>query len=424
MSIISSVPGSSPEEFIWAGGIEDTFVPQTRAGHRALDEYELIGHYDHWREDLALARALGLDALRWGVPWYKVEPAQGEFDWRWIDQVIPYMIEELGITPIIDLMHYGCPFWLKGEFANPGYPTAVASYAAAFAQRYSQLIKWYTPLNEPLVNASLCGRRGAWPPYLRGSRGYVRIIMQLAKGILATVGRVKQIDPASIMLHVEASGRVISARSELESIRLEEEINLYLVYDLITGKVTPEHHLFAWLLMNGASLTDLLHLQSEPIALDMIGLNFYPQWSTRELYANARGHLDVRAADREGQGFGDMIETYYNRYRVPVFISETSAYGSDAARAAWLARSMSDIRSLRQRGVPVLGYTWFPLFTMYDWRYRHGRANLESYRLELGMYNLGDNAGARWLPTPLVEQFHGLRQSPYLSIGSLFQAPS
>jgi hypothetical protein len=32
-------------DFLWAAGIENTFVPQARNGHRPLDEYELIGHY-------------------------------------------------------------------------------------------------------------------------------------------------------------------------------------------------------------------------------------------------------------------------------------------------------------------------------------------------------------------------------------------
>jgi len=67
--------------FIWASGIENTFVPQTRRGHRALDEYELIGHYEQWRDDLQLARELGVQALRWGVPWYRVEPQPGRWDW-------------------------------------------------------------------------------------------------------------------------------------------------------------------------------------------------------------------------------------------------------------------------------------------------------------------------------------------------------
>ena len=87
------VPGRRADDFLWATGIEDTFVPQTRPGHRALDEYQLMSHYQHWREDLALVGDLGLRAVRWGVPWYRVEPFQpGEFDWRWTDQVLPYLV--------------------------------------------------------------------------------------------------------------------------------------------------------------------------------------------------------------------------------------------------------------------------------------------------------------------------------------------
>ncbi|HYP19700.1 MAG TPA: family 1 glycosylhydrolase, partial [Chloroflexia bacterium] len=193
--------GHRPEDFIWASGIENSFVPQTRRGHRALDEYQLIGHYEHWREDLALAKELGVHTIRWGVPWYRVEPLPGEFDWRWTDQVLPYIVEELGITPIIDLMHYGCPFWLERAFTNGQYPRAVATYAAAFATRYKDLVKWYTPCNEPLMTADLCGKHGVWPPYLRGERGYVRVILPVVKGIIATIDAIKQVDPDAKMVH-------------------------------------------------------------------------------------------------------------------------------------------------------------------------------------------------------------------------------
>jgi len=180
------LPGARPRDFLWATGIEDTFIPQTRPGHRSLDEYELMGHYKHWREDLALARELGVQAIRWGVPWYRVEPRQEAFDWSWTDQVLPYLAEELGITPIVDLMHYGCPFWLRGEFANDAYPRAVASYAAAFARRYSRLVHWYTPLNEPLITAEFCVLRGIWPPHLHGDGGFVRVLDAVCRGIVAT----------------------------------------------------------------------------------------------------------------------------------------------------------------------------------------------------------------------------------------------
>src|SRR4030095_14126642 len=191
---------SAPADFLWGSGVENTFIPQTKAGHRALDEYELMGHYEHWREDLALARDLGFKAMRWGVPLYRVEPERGRYDWRWTDEVLPYLTEELGIRPIVDLMHYGCPFWLRREFASDDYPAAVAEYAGAFANRYSKMATWYTPLNEPIVNALMCGKRGLWPPYLRGERGYVRVMVQLAKGILKTVEAIKENSPGAFIV--------------------------------------------------------------------------------------------------------------------------------------------------------------------------------------------------------------------------------
>ena len=45
--------GPEPENFWWASGVENTFVPQVRPGHRRLDEFELMGHYQHWKEDLS-----------------------------------------------------------------------------------------------------------------------------------------------------------------------------------------------------------------------------------------------------------------------------------------------------------------------------------------------------------------------------------
>jgi beta-glucosidase len=408
------------DAFIWAGGIEDTFVPQARRGHRALDEYELMGHYEHWREDLALARELGLQALRWGVPWYKVEPEAGKFDWSWTDEVIPYLVEDLKVTPIIDLMHYGTPFWLKKEFANKDYPKFVARYAAEFARRYQGLIKWYTPLNEPIINALMCGMRGLWAPYLKGERGYIRIMMQLAKGIVRTVNAIKEIDPDSIMVYVEATGLTRTVREDLSVLANEETHRGYLCYDLISGRIDPNHLLFPWLVRNGASPDDLAELQRNSIPLDVLGMNFYPQWSTRQIYLDKRGRIAFRDIEPEGNGFVDLIRHFYERYQVPIMITETSAVGSNEIREQWLESSLGMIKNLRADGVPVIGYTWFPLFTMIDWRYRFSNEPLENFYLELGLYKLNrTNEGKRWLETPLVDKFRRYVQSPSEAVGNL-----
>ncbi len=406
-----------PSDFIWASGIEDTFVPQTRVGHRALDEYELMGHYEHWREDLGLLAETGVQAARWGVPWYRVEPLPGRFDWSWTDQVIPYLVEELGLAPIIDLMHYGCPFWLRREFAHPDYPRAVADYAAAFAHRYRNLVRWYTPLNEPLVNALMCGKRGVWPPYLRGDAGYVRVMLQIVRGVLRTVEAIKTIDPGAVMVQVEATGLNRAIRQDLEVLAVEDQRRGYLFFDLIAGMVTNDHPLFGWLLRHGASPDDLVEFVRNRIPIEVMGMNFYPQWSTQQIYVDRKGRIAYRAVEPDGEGFAALIEDYYHRYRAPIMITETSAHGSDEVRARWMEASVRMVKQLRAAGVPIFGYTWFPLFTMVDWRYRLGRRPIEHYYIDLGLYKMKQGGPERWQPTPLVEQLRGYINLPEVSIG-------
>jgi beta-glucosidase/6-phospho-beta-glucosidase/beta-galactosidase len=331
------------------------------------------------------------------------------------------MVEELGITPIIDLMHYGCPFWLRREFANDDYPQAVAEYAAAFARRYSNRIRFYTPLNEPLVNALMCGKRGVWPPYLKGDNGYVRVMLQIVKGVLKTVSAIKEVDPSSVMVQVEATGLSRAIRQDLEVLAMEDQHRGYLFYDLITGMVTHDHPLYGWLLRSGASPLDLEKIAEGRIPIEVLGMNFYPQWSTQQIYIDPKGRLSYRPIEHDGVGFFDLIEDYYKRYRAPIMITETSAFGSDEVRSRWLAQSLATVKRLRESGVPVVGYTWFPLFTMVDWRYRLGRRAIERYYIDLGLYKINDtDTGGRWKPTPLVEQLRGYIENTEEVVG-LFQ---
>lgn len=406
-------------DFIWAAGIEDTFVPQTRPGHNALDEYELMGHYEHWREDLALCRDLGLQALRWGIPWYRVEPERGRFDWSWTDQVIPYIVEDLKIVPIIDLMHYGCPFWLEKGFISRDYPQRVADFAAAVAERYQGLIKCYTPLNEPIITALMCGMRALWPPYLRGEKGYIKIMLQVTRGIVKTVNAIKAVDPDAVMFHVEATGLTRTIREDLASLAREETHRGYICFDLLTGKLSHDHLLFSWLLRSGVPLRDLLELQENPVTLDVLGMNFYPQWSTKQIYLNKAGHIAFRETEPEGEGFSELIRHYHERYQVPIMITETSALGGDDIRLRWLQSSVKAIKGLRESGIPVVGYTWFPLFTMVDWRYRFASEPVDRFYLELGLYRLNREKGQRWLDTPLVSEYQKYVRSPGSAVGDL-----
>jgi len=170
---------------------------------------------------------------------------------------------------------------------------------------------------------------------------------------------------------------------------------------------------------SGASPDALDELAKNAVPLDVIGLNFYPQWSTKLLYIDKRGKLAFSETEPEGQGFKELITHYYERYRVPVMITETSAVGSDEIRGRWLDSSVSMIKAVREQGVPVIGYTWFPLFTMIDWRYRFSTEPLEDFYLELGLYRLNREAGKRWIASPLVEKMKSYIADSAQSVGEI-----
>jgi beta-glucosidase len=415
---MSKLLTTAPGGFGWATGIEDTFVPQSRPGLRALDEYELTQHYGLWRSDLDLAADTGARAVRWGIPWYRVQPGPAEWDWRWTDQVLDYMVNVKRLTPILDLMHYGTPTWLAGSFADPCYPERVAEYAGAVAARYKSLVQYYTPLNEPTINAHMCGRQGEWPPHHLGEPGYVRVLMAVARGIVLTVQALRAAQPGMRTIQVEAVWHNWTRDESLKAYAAHNHEMQYLGFDLATGRVVEGHPLRDYLCRNGAAEADLDWLAANAATFDFLGANYYP-WSHAELAARKSGGVTTIRRKTHGATLATVLKDAYARYGLPLMVTETSAKGSLAARGEWMDQTIAAVADLRQAGVPVVGYTWFPLLTMIDWKYRTGRRPLSDYLLHLGLYDSAfDGDGVlRRQPTELVARFQAHIARPMPAIG-------
>jgi beta-glucosidase len=244
-------------DFCWATGIENTFIPQVRPGLRAMDQYALTQHYQLWQHDIDCVAETGVQALRWGIPWYQVQPRPDQWNWRWVDQVLDYIVNVKGLIPILDLMHYGTPLWLDNSFINSRYPDLVAAYARAVAARYKSLVRYYTPLNEPTVNAEFCGYRGQWPPYLTGDDGYVKVLTALARGIVLTVQALQAEHSEMITVQVEALRHHWTQTVERQPQVAYLNAQQYLCFDLVTGRVTEDHPLYLFLRTHGVTPADL-----------------------------------------------------------------------------------------------------------------------------------------------------------------------
>lgn len=392
--------------FSWAGGIEDTFIPQCKPGMRPLEEYELTQHYSQWREDLDRAASLGISKLRWGVPWYRVEPQPDVFDWTWVDQVLDYMINMLHIEPIIDLVHYGTPLWLEGSFIDPTYVERVALYAREFALRYQGMVKFYTPLNEPTVNGDFCCRVAQWPPYLTGDEGYTRVMLSIAAGVQATAHVLRDVDPECTLVAVEAMHLYRARSKEAEP---EADFAFYkdvICWDLARGAVDENHPLYAWLKSNGATDEQLEELRATPIEQDVFGVNLYP-WSTNDILMDDKGKPHYVNGPSDGRYLAEVLRRTYQYVKKPLFVTETSAPGDRTNRALWMSETIDAVRTVRGEGIPVIGYTWFPLITMIGWEYRTSNKPVADHLLHLGLWDSRFDETGKLVrhETPLVEDY-------------------
>lgn len=373
-------PLLQPDGWIWAAGIEDTIIGRPLPGGGLLDEYALTQHDRCWRDDLDRAASLGIGALRYGIPWHRVNPAPGRFDWSWTDEVLTYAVRDKGLLIVADLVHYGTPTWLAEAFVDADFPRAMADYAGAFAERYALIVNHYTPLNEPLVTASFCGERAVWPPYLSGGHGWLRVVLGVTAGIRAAVPAIRAADPRAVIVHVEATKLLRPTPSvDPQWLAIEQE-RPFLPTDLLMGHVDEGHRLAPWMIDNGASRDMLRSLPREPVAIDAIGLNYYPELSVREVLEHEGRPIEVAV---QGWDFGltEVLETFWRRYGLPLLVSETSTEGDDAARVAWLDDSTAAVARLRAGGIPVRGYTWWPLFDFVDWSHASSGRPVEEFWL-------------------------------------------
>lgn len=408
-----------PDAFIWSAGIEDTFItaPSTKTG-RTLDEYELTGHYEHWREDIDLFAQLGLRIVRYGVPWHRINPAPDVWDFSWSDAPIERLLD-LGIEPIVDLVHYGLPQWIDGAYCHPKFDAYMAEYCARVVERYRGRVRTYTPLNEPRITAWYCGKLGWWPPAMRGWRGFLSVMRGVCRGIVRSVYAMRSADPEIVHVHVDATDLYEAVTDDLQDEAARRQEIVFLALDLVSGRVQPGHALYEWVQKHGLSLEDLEWFQANAIELDLIGINLYPLFSEKRVLRTPGG-LRVRMRYASASIIERLADLYWHRYRRPLIISETASEGSVRRRLAWLNDSVQAVRHVRRRGVPLVGYTWWPLFALVTWGYREGKKPPDEYLKQMGLWDL-EPSGAHLarVRTPLVDRYRELVESGADAVGAL-----
>jgi hypothetical protein len=161
--------------------------------------------------------------------------------------------------------------------------------------------------------------------------------------------------------------------------------------------VRDRHPLLNDLLGSGVPDEILAELAGTPAPPDVMGVNYYPLHSTEVFEAGVHhigGFSDPRPTrDDSTAGLVEVLTAYERRYDVPVMLTETCVTGPVEQRIAWLDASVDAVDRMRDDGRRVVGYTWWPLFDMYEWTWRHSTRPRQDFLLTMGLYDLVESPG-------------------------------
>lgn len=339
-------------------GIEGTYEPVS-----GRDTLRATGHYRRSRlaADFQLVRRLGVDEVRYPIPWQRVEARRGVYDWSFVDRAMD-AAAQAGVQVIADPLHHtSYPRWLRDGWADDAFPDRYLHYVEEIAQRYPY-IKQYTPVNEPTCTLDFCGNRGFWHPYGRGERSYVRMLQQTARAAARVIRRLRAHDPQIYILQVDtfqhhaALDEASRARAEFLNHRR------FLFDELILGRVGPSHPLFPYLLEHGFDQRQLEWHQGNPAPYDERGGNYYPL--NEEQLADGKTH---HAPSQAPRGLAALMGDYAERLMMPLSMTETNIQGTVRDRISWLKYMLEQCERAEAAGIPLRRFAWYPLFDCCGW---------------------------------------------------------
>jgi dTDP-4-dehydrorhamnose reductase len=359
---------------VWAG-IECTV---NRIGEKYFDQLRRNGHAGRI-EDLERIAALGIRTVRYPVLWESVAP-QGidKANWSWVDERLG-KLRELGIRPIAGLCHHGSgprhTNLLKRSFIG-----GLEEFAHAVAERYPW-IEAYTPVNEPLTTARFSALYGIWYPHIRDDASFLRAVVTQCLATVAAMRAVRSVNAAAKLIQTEDFGRTTSTPALAYQAEHEAQ-RRFVSIDLLAGRVGPQHPLYGFLVDHGVDANDLAYFRDHSCTPDVIGINYYVT-SDRFLDEHVGGYpkcyhggngrhayADVEAVRVAGQsltGHLELLRTLWQRYRIPLAITEVHLGSSREEQLRWFLEAYRAAKLARDEKINIRSVTLWALFGSFDW---------------------------------------------------------
>jgi len=415
----------------WEAAHADTLEPVGRA----------VDFYDRYRQDIALAAHMGLNAFRFGIEWARVEPQPGEFDAAAIDHYRRVLreVRKRHLEPLVTLNHFTWPQWLEEQARAAGAPSAweyppsadaFVSYVRAMVQALGKDIRYYLVFNEP--NALLFSGYvfAAYPPGISGDlfaasgqRAFYRAFCTVLAAHAAAYDAIHALDADAQVSSNLALIAFHGAAGDLQDnfAVLPDWANNEFFFDALAGQAAP--------FKIGETCSQLYADQPLPAAAVSAGAK--QDYLSFDYYYSFPQVPDVTTIGTVWvlpiypTGLLDALRKYHARYPdVPILIPENGIGTENGmpradgwTREAVLVQHVAEVQAAVAEGIPVLGYFHWSLTDNYEWG---------SYTPRFGLYRVEARTDPKLIrhPTPAVGVFRQIARHRGVTGGLLRRYPS
>jgi dTDP-4-dehydrorhamnose reductase len=359
---------------LW-GGLECTI---NRVRQNYFNQLIRTGHWNR-PEDIKRFADLGLKTLRYPFLWEAFCPDGNikNISWDWAEERLR-LLQQCHIRPIAGLLHHGSGP-LNTSLCDPDFPQKFAEYAFEFAKRFPT-VEDYTPINEPLTTARFSALYGIWYPHEKNEASFALAIFNQCKATVLAMEAIRYVNPKARLIQTDDLGYITSTPHLAYQAAFENE-RRWLTFDLLCGKIN--HNSVIWKrLLSGVTAKQLEFFHTHPCPPNIIGLNYYLA-SDRFLDENIEKYppdlhggngrdvyvdrMSAHAHESHINGHVRVLTSAWERYHLPVAITEVHIDSSREEQMRWFKESWDAVHTAKQNGVDVRALTAWSLLGCYDW---------------------------------------------------------
>lgn len=364
--------------------------------------------YHKYKEDIQLFRKIGINSFRLSIYWGRVIDESGRINQKGLDfynNVINELIKH-NIEPLITLYHWDLPLWIHklGGWESEKIIPLFRKFAEVCAKEFGNKVTYWYVFNEPQQFLSNGYFEGGSAPFFKKTKEIARISLICMKAHKQAVEAIREFskNEAKIGIALATAIYIPKTNDEVDIEKAKQKTfegngklyNAWYSDPLVGNKAIA---------LNDNQKISELDLKDVFTPLDFVGINYYgPSWD--EDYVPLRERRSAMGWNIDERGMYWVCKFYYERYGLPILISENGTAESDVIeggkihdinRVDFVKNHIDYMLKAKNDGVDVIGYLYWSALDNFEW--------CEGYTPRFGMVYVDYKSQKRTLKDSAIE---------------------